>query len=327
MPNSSNQQPLPFLHELSDFAQLLEATAQSYGLPAEQVEKDYWLMHVLSELTHKGFSFQLKGGTSLAKGYHIIERFSEDIDIRIEPEPSMIVPFGKNQNSTKQRKLREEFFSTLATKISITGIQQVERDPAFDDQTNFRNAGIRLIYPTVYSTPIKLKIGILLEVGFDDTYPNKPCDISSWALEQALKSDLKLGVDILDNRALGILCYCPEYTFVEKLQTVSTKYRQERTTGKMPANFLRHYYDIYALLACPEVQAFIGTDAYHTHKDKRFRTQDEKTIAKNEAFVLSDPQIFNLYEQEYQTISEFFYSTPPSFREILSRIQTYIKRL
>ncbi|WP_312949412.1 nucleotidyl transferase AbiEii/AbiGii toxin family protein [Agrobacterium sp.] len=36
-------------------------------------------------------AFELKGGTSLSKGYRIINRFSEDIDIRIEPPKGMEV--------------------------------------------------------------------------------------------------------------------------------------------------------------------------------------------------------------------------------------------
>jgi predicted nucleotidyltransferase component of viral defense system len=43
------------------------------------VEKDYWIMHGLYGLQQMGMSFELKGGTSLSKGYGIIERFSEDI--------------------------------------------------------------------------------------------------------------------------------------------------------------------------------------------------------------------------------------------------------
>jgi len=34
-----------------------------------------------------------------------------------------------------------------------------------------------------------VKDGILLEVGFDDTAPNTPCTISSWALDAALSCD------------------------------------------------------------------------------------------------------------------------------------------
>ena len=42
------------------------------------VEKDYWIMHCLWGIQQQGYRFELKGGTSLSKGFGIIERFSED---------------------------------------------------------------------------------------------------------------------------------------------------------------------------------------------------------------------------------------------------------
>ena len=44
------------------------------------IEKDYWLMHGLWALQKQGWQFQLKGGSSLSKGFGIIQRFSEHID-------------------------------------------------------------------------------------------------------------------------------------------------------------------------------------------------------------------------------------------------------
>jgi hypothetical protein len=74
-------------------------------------------------------------------------------------------------------------------------------------------------------------------------------------------------------KALGIQCYNPEFTFVEKLQTISTKFRQLRETGKMPPNFLRHYYDVYCLLEIDAVKEFIGTDRYEEKRSSAFRRQ------------------------------------------------------
>jgi hypothetical protein len=76
-----------FLHELPDFKELirLTTTAESISDPG-LVEKDYWIMHVLWGLQQLNLSFHLKGGTSLSKGYGCINRFSEDIDLKIEPE-------------------------------------------------------------------------------------------------------------------------------------------------------------------------------------------------------------------------------------------------
>ena len=75
-------------------------------------------------------------------------------------------------------------------------------------------------------------------------------------------------MQVIDNRAVDVPCYSPAYTFVEKLQTVSTKFRQQQDAEVFPKNFLRHYYDLYCLLDNPEVQAFLGTTAYHADRSR-----------------------------------------------------------
>src|SRR3546814_9103171 len=85
----------------------------------------------------------------------------------------------------------------------------------------------------------------------------------------------------LTNRAFDVPCYEPGYTLVEKLQTISTKFRRHLEDGSMPQKFLRHYYDVYCLLGDPGVQAFLGTEAYVGHKDERFPAADNKEIAEN----------------------------------------------
>ena len=84
-----------YLHEHKNFRELIEITAKEEGIndPA-LVEKDYWIMHSLWGLQAQGFVFELKGGTSLSKGFGVIHRFSEDIDIRIEPPSDMDVKIG-----------------------------------------------------------------------------------------------------------------------------------------------------------------------------------------------------------------------------------------
>jgi len=80
--------PEPFLHKRGDFADLIRIVADERGLLPALVEKDYWIMHCLYGLSAQGLGFELKGGTSLSKGFGIIQRFSEDIDIRIDPRSS-----------------------------------------------------------------------------------------------------------------------------------------------------------------------------------------------------------------------------------------------
>jgi Nucleotidyl transferase AbiEii toxin, Type IV TA system len=311
-----------YLHNHKQFPELIRIVAEQQGIDPALVEKDYWIMHSLYGLQKLGLAFQLKGGTSLSKGFKIIDRFSEDIDIHIDPPADRNVKTGRNQDKPAHVKSRKEFYDWLAgTKIKIDGIDTVERDTAFDSEKLF-SGGIRLRYRS-FTTPIDdLKDGILLEAGFDDVTPNTAKDISSWMYDHAADK-----VTIIDNRAKGVACYDPGYTFVEKLQTISTKYRQQQKDKQFPPNFMRHYYDVYSLLGRPEVQGFIGTDDYKAHKDRRFRSLDNKNIAKNEAFLLRDPETRKTYAETYAKTSALYYGSKPTFDQILGRIDEWIDRL
>lgn len=311
----------PFLHELSDFDELIQVVSGEHGISQQLIEKDYWIMHCLFGLTAQGFSFYLKGGTSLSKGYNIIDRFSEDIDIQIDPPEGIVVKFGKKKSHVESR---ERFFNWLVDEIKIPGIDTVEIDHAYDDPTGkWRNVGIQLKYPSKLDPLRGVKDGVLLEVGFDDVTPNDPVDISSWTYDKTREQ----GVPFADNQAYGIKCYRPEYTFVEKLQTVSTKYRQQQESGEFQTNFLRHYYDIYCLLGYSDVQKFIGTEKYVAHKERRFRTQDEFEITKNEAFLFSDSEVREQYKLEYEKTADLYYKGMIPFESILERIQQNIAKL
>lgn len=63
-----------FLHQLPDVQQLFEVIGNERNILPLLVEKDYWLMHSLWGLKQQGFNFELKGGTSLSKGFGIINR-------------------------------------------------------------------------------------------------------------------------------------------------------------------------------------------------------------------------------------------------------------
>jgi len=142
-----------------------------------------------------------------------------------------------------------------------------------------------------------------------------------------LDAAMRANLPVIDNRAIGIHCYSPAYTFVEKLQTVSTKFQLQQEATRFPKNFLRHYYDIYCLLASPEVQDFIGTPTYHNRKVERFRTGDNLHIASNEAFLLSDPAVRSLYETKYRETAALYYAGQVPFSAILERIAQHLDRL
>ncbi len=317
--------PADYLHNHEEFESLLKIVADSKNILPSLVEKDYWIMHVLHGLTSQGYRFELKGGTSLSKGYQIIERFSEDIDIHIIPPEKFKI--NENPNNTKPVNItsRKAFYDWLATDIKIDGIIAVERDETFDDLEYYRSGGIRLIYKNVFDKIEGIKEGILLEAGFDTVTPNQPITISSWAFDKAKQTK---GIDIIDNRARDIICYDRGYTFVEKLQTISTKYRKEQNDQQGRPNFMRQYYDIYCLLGDEFVQQFIGTAAYLTHKKKRFPAADLAIpMHENEAFLLNNQEIKLDFIRRYKETAALYYNGQPDFETLLARIKANIGKL
>jgi len=77
------------LFEHRDFEQAILRAAEHFraqGLRPAVIEKDYYVTEAL-RIVAAGAGGQVifKGGTSLSKGWNLIQRFSEDIDIFLDP--------------------------------------------------------------------------------------------------------------------------------------------------------------------------------------------------------------------------------------------------
>lgn len=67
--------------------ELFREAANSKGVHFQIIEKDFWVCWTLKRLfslSEIGSQLIFKGGTSLSKAYHVVERFSEDIDVAID---------------------------------------------------------------------------------------------------------------------------------------------------------------------------------------------------------------------------------------------------
>lgn len=118
------------------------------------------------------------------------------------------------------------------------------------------------------------------------------------------------------------------YTFVEKLQTIATKYRNMIESGNDQVNFMRQYYDIFHLLQQQDVNDFIGTDEYYKHKERRFPKADyEIALAENQAFLLENIEVRSKLVKHYQSAQGLYYNGQPAFDDILADIQKQLPRL
>ncbi len=107
------------------------------------------------------------------------------------------------------------------------------------------------------------------------------------------------------------------------LHQISAATKQRGNATKLS----RHYYDINQLLDHPDVITFINTSDYHARKKQRFRKNDNLIIAKNEAFLLTDPKTREQYMLAYQTTASLYFGEQISFDAILGKIQKHIGKL
>ncbi len=122
-----------FLHERHDFAQLVSIVAEGGGSILSWSRRTTGSCTACGACRPRGYRFELKGGTSLSKGFGVIHRFSEDIDIRIEPPADAQLKVGRHHVKPAHVAARRDFYDWLAGQIRIPCIVQVERDTFFDD--------------------------------------------------------------------------------------------------------------------------------------------------------------------------------------------------
>lgn len=122
------------------FRDAVSITAQQMNIPTIYVEKDYWVTFALKSIFSKevGADTIFKGGTSLAKCFKMINRFSEDIDLVV------IRREGETDNKLK-RKLKdvEKAINDTLPEIEIQGLTH---KVANDDVKSFRNNNQWLVH-------------------------------------------------------------------------------------------------------------------------------------------------------------------------------------
>jgi len=237
---------LSFPHEDPDFGGLLRIVARKRRLSLGLVEKDYWVTHALWALHQLGLEIWFKGGTSLSKGFGLIERFSEDLDLKIEAGAPAGLPSVANWKSEGKKAAgeRRAFFAALAKTLRVPGAT-VLVDPGFEDRAH-RSAQYRVTYPGKHlgALAATMRPFVLLEVGSARVTPFVECDLTSFVHEE-LESLGQLR-DFDDSRPRAVRCVHPLVTLLEKLDAL---HRRVPRGDMAPATFVRHFEDAAGIIA------------------------------------------------------------------------------
>jgi hypothetical protein len=237
-----------------DFDQAILAAERHFkmaGLRAPIIEKDYFVTEALRALaTDAGSRIIFKGGTSLSKGWNLIQRFSEDIDIFLDPQ-AFTPPLGKNGIDRELKKLRQAI-AELPALTHLPGESQTIGGFGRCD---------RFAYTQRFGGTGEIANRVLLEAGTaSGRQPTVVMTLTSLVGQFLRETGQSLGCADESGFEMTLLHF--RRTFVEKLFAIHGKVTRLERDGTAIGKYARHYYDLYQLAGQPEVQAMLQTPEY-----------------------------------------------------------------
>jgi len=312
---------MTFIHNDPEFADLLRIVAEKRQIPVALIEKDYWVTHSLWALQKLGLEVWFKGGTSLSKGFGLIQRFSEDLDLKLEGG-KVDLPVVRNWKSKERGPLAERraFFAAVAG-LPLVDLQ-LRLDPASLGE-RCTNAGIEARYPGYHLTglPQAMRPFVLLEVGDARVRPFVECFVSSWVHDHLQVQGL--AEEFEPNRPTRLRCIHPMVTLLEKLDAIGRRFE----AGTDPAQYVRHFEDAaHIILAEPNLPRLDGSAKElvgEMHAQRQVRKIPEATDA---AFLPEDGEAWDAIRQAYQAISPMFWGKRMELEDAAGTIRAWIIR-
>lgn len=305
-----------------------EQIAVKTNMSAFAVEKDWWVVQTLATVfeTSAAPALVFKGGTSLSKGWQLIERFSEDIDLAIDRD---FLGFpGKLSNSQVER-LRDKagdftsgpFFAELKQRFLDRGIKGIDLQLVEVAEPNQDPRIIEVYYPNVIATPGYLQPKVQIEIGCRSL--REPFSMRSFgSLVDEHYPDQEFAYPYISVPVVN-----PERTFLEKIFLLHEEF--QRPPEKIRVDRLsRHLYDIVKLKRTPALDlALQDADLYstiveHRRKFTRVGGVDYNLHQPQSIDPIPRPDFIEAWRSDYDTMVErmIYEAKPPTFDEIIAEM-------
>lgn len=308
-----------------DFIALIRFTAAHFNITPAFVEKDYWITLTLRRLSDSAYieNAVFKGGTSLSKGYRLVNRFSEDIDIATINEN-----LSGNALKTKIRGIEKEITTELVEIVEegVTSKGSMFRKSIFE-------------YPTVLQGTVDSTIPnrMIIEISsFANPYPYIKQEITSFITEYLAASNQMEAIDEYGLQPFELNVLDKRRTMIEKLVSLFRFSFSENPRIALAAK-IRHFYDLYYLANDALCAAYIETKEFKTdfaelliHDKKAFDMPAGwhfKDISQS-PLVTNFPQLWNELRETYQReLSQLAFTPIPDEKAIAEGVTNIIKRL
>ncbi len=309
-------------------------TGKNMGLPAVAIEKDWWVVHTLSLIytMECARSLVFKGGTSLSKGWNLIQRFSEDIDLALDREYLGFTGELENADVRRLRRVSYDYMTTTFTEelrskfaeVGFTDVNVKYREVLNHDQDPMI---IEIYYPKLTEKDSYLKPGILVEVGSrsliepftDRTFPT-------------MVAENYPGQPFSD-KPITIPTVNPERTFLEKIFLLFEEFQKPEEKRRVDG-LSRHLYDIEKLSRTEFAEtALKNADLYniivaHRSKFSRISGVDFANHTPDKIYFIPPEHLLSEWEADYRLMQEnMIYGDVLPFVELIKKLTELQRRI
>ncbi len=315
--------------------EILQFVSSESRIPIHAVEKDWWVTRVLEALFSScaADSFIFKGGTSLSKGWDVIHRFSEDIDIDIGINRELLGFSGalsKNQISDKLRRASKTFVDNELKDIISQGLWQQGIDSSqfeiYTEETPISTTDPRKIYIKYKSVTDHSMAYIGKEVHVEAGARSIIDPSSSKAISSLI--DLILPDQKFARPSFNAKVTPIGRTFLEKaflLHEEFSKPKEKIRNHRMS----RHMYDLEKLMDYSEAMDYLfDSEMYMNiieHRKKFIHLQgfDYETLYPQTINLIPiDDSVLTAWENDYKSMrSEMIYGETLSFDTLIDRLK------
>ena len=312
-------------------AAVFERVGASVGLPMQAVEKDFWVTVILQAVFSLPVAQHLifKGGTSLSKAWGLISRFSEDIDLAVNP---IALGAAEGDLTKKQiKKLRkasslfvsEQLTPMLCAKINEMGMSaflNIEAQPNGEgDNTYPEPRQIYIRYQSVFEKPLTyLRPDVVLEVSARSLIePAMPTHVSCILADYI---PIQPTCDAVVHTAI------PAKTMVEKMFLLHELFSVPGH-GTRAERKSRHLYDLYQMMQQDFAQEAITNDAlwesirHHREVFTSVQGVDYSGDVRQRICLLPREDIVAIWQSDYETMrTSMIHGSAPTWDELLEQI-------
>ncbi|WP_343699651.1 nucleotidyl transferase AbiEii/AbiGii toxin family protein [Caulobacter sp.] len=321
---------------------VFNTTAQRLGSTPSNIEKDFWVCWTLDVLFNGlpgDHRLLFKGGTSLSKGFGLISRFSEDIDVTVfreDLDSTTTVETIKDMSKTARGKWLDALKATCSAYIqgdfraqltdltraciARNGLEEtaftVEVDP--DDKDG---QTLLLRYPAVTAEDAYVRKVVKIESGAKSALdPHTSRTVRPYADDDLPEIDLAVP---------NVTTVAPERTFWDKVVIVHGLRRTFDAKGILRGDgqrVSRHYYDLHRLMeagvaARALADMDLGANCVLHARLFFFRADADQASARPGSFALvpHDGMIDRL-RADYVDMSGMIFGPVPDFDVVMASV-------